>query len=55
MSIFGNRVLRVEDPRLLTDGGTYVADLAVPELDMIYIGYSMDEPVAGAIVSCGKA
>ncbi len=27
MSILGNRVLRVEDPRLLTAGGTYVADL----------------------------
>ncbi len=33
MSIFGNRVLRVEDPALLTVGGTYVADLRVPELD----------------------
>ena len=33
MSIFGNRVLRVEDPKLLTVGGTYVADLRVPELD----------------------
>ncbi|MEO7428885.1 MAG: xanthine dehydrogenase family protein molybdopterin-binding subunit, partial [Acidimicrobiales bacterium] len=33
MSIFGNRVLRVEDPKLLTEGGTYVADLRLPELD----------------------
>jgi carbon-monoxide dehydrogenase large subunit len=33
MSVFGNRVPRVEDPKLLTDGGTYVADLRVPELD----------------------
>ena len=33
MSIFGNRVPRVEDPKLLTQGGTYVADLKVPELD----------------------
>jgi carbon-monoxide dehydrogenase large subunit len=33
VSIFGNRVLRVEDPALLTVGGTYVADLRVPELD----------------------
>lgn len=33
MSIFGNRVPRVEDPKLLTAGGTYVSDLAVPELD----------------------
>ncbi len=33
MSIFGNRVPRVEDPKLLTVGGTYVGDLRVPELD----------------------
>ncbi|MFZ6005261.1 MAG: xanthine dehydrogenase family protein molybdopterin-binding subunit [Actinomycetota bacterium] len=33
MSIFGNRVPRVEDPKLLTDGGTYVSDLRLPELD----------------------
>ncbi len=33
MSIFGDRVVRVEDPKLLTDGGTYVADLRIPELD----------------------
>jgi len=40
MSIFGNRVPRVEDPRLLTDGGTYVADLRVPELDgAAYVTY----------------
>src|SRR5215468_7891351 len=32
MSILGTRVVRVEDPRLLTDGGTYVDDLRVPEL-----------------------
>jgi aerobic carbon-monoxide dehydrogenase large subunit len=28
MGILGSRVLRVEDPRLLTDGGTYCADVA---------------------------
>jgi carbon-monoxide dehydrogenase large subunit len=33
VSIFGNRVPRVEDPKLLTVGGTYVADVRVPELD----------------------
>jgi aerobic carbon-monoxide dehydrogenase large subunit len=33
MSILGNRVLRVEDPRLLTEGGTYAADLRDPRLD----------------------
>jgi len=30
MSILGNRVLRREDPKFLTVGGTYVADLALP-------------------------
>lgn len=30
MSILGNRVLRREDHRLLTDGGSYVADLDLP-------------------------
>jgi carbon-monoxide dehydrogenase large subunit len=29
-SILGNRVRRVEDPRLLTVGGTYVEDVALP-------------------------
>ena len=29
-SILGNRVVRVEDPRLLTTGGTYVEDVALP-------------------------
>jgi aerobic carbon-monoxide dehydrogenase large subunit len=32
MSILGTRVVRVEDPRLLTAGGTYVDDVRVPEL-----------------------
>src|SRR5262249_50459805 len=32
MSIMGTRVVRAEDPRLLTVGGTYVDDLRVPEL-----------------------
>ena len=36
MSILGNRVLRTEDPRLLTEGGRYVADLD-------------DERLAGAV------
>ena len=40
MSVFGNRVPRVEDPKLLTDGGTYVADLRIPELDgAAYVTY----------------
>jgi len=33
MSILGNRVLRIEDTRLLTEGGRYVADLQDPRLD----------------------
>jgi carbon-monoxide dehydrogenase large subunit len=32
LSIVGTRVVRIEDPRLLTAGGTYVDDLRVPEL-----------------------
>ena len=30
MSILGNRVLRKEDPKFLTTGGTYVDDLPLP-------------------------
>jgi len=33
VSILGNRVARVEDPRFLTAGGTYCADLRDPLLD----------------------
>src|ERR1700749_4544702 len=32
MSILGTRVIRTEDPRLLTSGGVYVDDLRHPEL-----------------------
>jgi carbon-monoxide dehydrogenase large subunit len=32
MSILGTRVIRTEDPRLLTAGGVYVDDLRAPEL-----------------------
>ena len=40
MSILGNRVLRTEDPRFLTVGGTYVADLADPALtSAAYVTY----------------
>jgi hypothetical protein len=31
MSILGNRVLRTEDPKFLTSGGTYVADVELPD------------------------
>ena len=33
MSILGNRVLRKEDLKFLTVGGTYVDDLRDPRLD----------------------
>jgi carbon-monoxide dehydrogenase large subunit len=33
MSILGTRVIRTEDPRLLTSGGVYVDDLRTPELN----------------------
>src|SRR5579875_3686173 len=33
MSILGTRVVRTEDPRLLTVGGSYVDDVRVPELE----------------------
>jgi carbon-monoxide dehydrogenase large subunit len=40
MSILGTRVARVEDPRFLTVGGTYVADLKDPLLDgALYVTY----------------
>ncbi len=29
MSILGNRVVRIEDPKLLTSGGTYIDDLVL--------------------------
>ncbi|MGH9169567.1 MAG: xanthine dehydrogenase family protein molybdopterin-binding subunit [Acidimicrobiales bacterium] len=37
MSILGNRVLRVEDPKFLTVGGSYVADLDLP--DSTYLAF----------------
>jgi carbon-monoxide dehydrogenase large subunit len=53
VSIFGNRVPRVEDPRLLTAGGTYVADLRVPELDgagyVTYVRSTMAHARIGAV------
>src|SRR5215472_14888344 len=33
MSILGTRVIRTEDPRLLTAGGVYVDDLREPDLE----------------------
>ena len=34
-SILGNRVLRVEDPRMLTVGGTYVEDVEFAERGLV--------------------
>ena len=33
MTLFGQRVVRTEDPRMLTSGGTYVADVGDPLLE----------------------
>ena len=42
MSILGNRVLRREDPKFLTVGGTYVADLDLPgSLHLTFVRSSM--------------
>ena len=50
MSILGNRVLRVEDPRLLTEGGRYVADLRDPALDGAVHATFVRSTVAHALV-----
>src|ERR1035438_2197713 len=46
MSILGTRVVRTEDPRLLTAGGTYVDDLRVPELAGAARGTFVRSPLA---------
>ncbi len=51
MSILGTRVLRTEDPRLLTVGGTYVDDLRLPELaDAARVTF-VRSPVAHAAIT----
>jgi aerobic carbon-monoxide dehydrogenase large subunit len=51
MSILGTRVVRTEDPRLLTAGGTYVDDLRVPELaDAARVTF-VRSPVAHALIT----
>jgi carbon-monoxide dehydrogenase large subunit len=51
MSILGTRVVRTEDPRLLTRGATYVDDLRVPELaGAAYVTY-VRSPVAHARIT----
>jgi aerobic carbon-monoxide dehydrogenase large subunit len=51
MSILGTRVLRTEDPRLLTAGGTYVDDLRVPELAEASRITFVRSPVAHALIT----
>jgi carbon-monoxide dehydrogenase large subunit len=47
-SILGNSVKRVEDPRMLTDGGTYVEDIPLP--DAAWLTY-VRSPFAHARIS----
>jgi carbon-monoxide dehydrogenase large subunit len=49
MSILGNRVVRKEDPALLTHGGTYVDDIASP--DAAHVVYVRSMIAHGKIVS----
>ena len=51
MSILGTRVVRTEDPRLLTIGGTYVDDLRVPELDGAVQVTFVRSPLAHALIT----
>jgi aerobic carbon-monoxide dehydrogenase large subunit len=51
MSILGTRVVRTEDPRLLTAGGTYVDDLRVPELVTAARVTFVRSPIAHAMIT----
>ena len=51
MSILGTRVIRTEDPRLLTVGGVYVDDLRTPELDGAARVTFVRSPVAHARIT----
>src|SRR5436305_3272604 len=51
MSILGTRVIRTEDPRLLTAGAVYVDDLRVPELDGAARVTFVRSPVAHARIT----
>jgi aerobic carbon-monoxide dehydrogenase large subunit len=51
MSILGTRVVRTEDPRLLTAGGTYVDDLRVPELSQASRVTFVRSPIAHAKIT----
>src|SRR5450432_3943482 len=51
MSILGTRVVRTEDPRLLTLGGSYVDDLRVPELADASRVTFVRSPIAHALIT----
>jgi aerobic carbon-monoxide dehydrogenase large subunit len=51
MSILGTRVVRTEDPRLLTAGGIYVDDLRLPELSGAARVTFVRSPVAHALIT----
>jgi aerobic carbon-monoxide dehydrogenase large subunit len=51
MSILGTRVVRTEDPRLLTAGGTYVDDVRVPELATAGRVTFVRSPIAHAMIT----
>jgi carbon-monoxide dehydrogenase large subunit len=51
MSILGTRVVRTEDPRLLTAGGVYVDDLRVPELEGAARVTFVRSPIAHAAIT----
>jgi aerobic carbon-monoxide dehydrogenase large subunit len=51
MSILGTRVVRTEDPRLLTVGGTYVDDVRAPELAQVARVTFVRSPLAHAQIT----
>src|SRR5215469_15128793 len=51
MSILGTRVIRTEDPRLLTLGGVYVDDVREPELAGAARATFVRSPVAHALIT----
>ncbi len=51
MSIMGTRVIRTEDPRLLTAGGVYVDDLRTPELSVAARVTFVRSPLAHARIT----
>jgi aerobic carbon-monoxide dehydrogenase large subunit len=51
MSILGTRVIRTEDPRLLTSGGVYVDDLREPDLNGALRATFVRSTVAHALIT----